>query len=386
MRRDKNGEDKCRFASRVWKDRGAAPAGRTTRRCGLSTRWIATTTSSSEPATTGSTAAAYLAAAGRTRPGPRASSTTSVGRPSRSGSSPGSTPASRATPIWCRCCRAAWSRISRLDVRLQRRRFSSYTPDPTNPGWGLLVDNEDSDATARAFRALTLGDDEYGGLEPLPRADRPARRADLADRARAAAARPTRCVALVDDEQLWAALTAGPARVADLGVLPRRPGPRGGGDRRADRHVRVGPLRGPGPERLLPLPRRRRRVGEWDVPDRRDGRRDRGPPAGGGLGRRARWSPAPRSSRSTRAARSLAAGRSIRSARTGDGPRRLRAGHAGPAARGGRRRAARRSGGGRGGGCPAQGQPAAAPVAGPAGSRCRRWLPPSRAPSTSTRH
>ena len=42
-----------------------------------------------------------------------------------------------------------------LDVRLVRRRYSSYTPLPSAPGPGLLVDNEDAAATAAAFAALT---------------------------------------------------------------------------------------------------------------------------------------------------------------------------------------------------------------------------------------
>jgi phytoene dehydrogenase-like protein len=36
-----------------------------------------------------------------------------------------------------------------LDVRLVRRRFSSYTPDPRDPSRGLLVDNEADAAAAR---------------------------------------------------------------------------------------------------------------------------------------------------------------------------------------------------------------------------------------------
>ena len=50
-----------------------------------------------------------------------------------------------------------------LDLRLIRRRFSSYTPVPGDPDRGLLVDNGDEAATRAAFRALTGGDDAYAG-------------------------------------------------------------------------------------------------------------------------------------------------------------------------------------------------------------------------------
>ena len=41
-----------------------------------------------------------------------------------------------------------------LQIRLARRRYSSYTPDPGNPGRGLLVDNGDAAATAASFTAV----------------------------------------------------------------------------------------------------------------------------------------------------------------------------------------------------------------------------------------
>ncbi|WP_374970798.1 phytoene desaturase family protein [Terrabacter sp. BE26] len=50
-----------------------------------------------------------------------------------------------------------------LDLRLIRRRFSSYTPVPSDPARGLLVDNGDEQATRAAFRALTGGDEAYAG-------------------------------------------------------------------------------------------------------------------------------------------------------------------------------------------------------------------------------
>src|SRR5690606_19963788 len=41
-----------------------------------------------------------------------------------------------------------------LRLRLARRRYSSYTPVPGEPRAGLLVDNEDAQATARSFAAV----------------------------------------------------------------------------------------------------------------------------------------------------------------------------------------------------------------------------------------
>ena len=96
-----------------------------------------------------------------------------------------------------------------LDIRLARRRYSSYTPDPKDPGWGLLVDTADEAATAHAFRALTLGDDEYAGWRTFhARIARLARRVwpTLLEPLRSADAMRT----LVDDEALWVALTRVP--------------------------------------------------------------------------------------------------------------------------------------------------------------------------------
>lgn len=44
-----------------------------------------------------------------------------------------------------------------LDIRLRRRRYSSYTPDPAAPERGILVDTHDAAATADSF-ARTTGD------------------------------------------------------------------------------------------------------------------------------------------------------------------------------------------------------------------------------------
>jgi phytoene dehydrogenase-like protein len=50
-----------------------------------------------------------------------------------------------------------------LDVRLRRRRYSSYTPYGGDRG--LLVDNGDDAATASGFRALTGGDREFAAWQ-----------------------------------------------------------------------------------------------------------------------------------------------------------------------------------------------------------------------------
>ncbi|NQX11658.1 NAD(P)/FAD-dependent oxidoreductase [Microbacteriaceae bacterium VKM Ac-2855] len=47
----------------------------------------------------------------------------------------------------------------RLDIRLARRRYSSYTPDPTDPSRGLLVDTADAAATAASFAGIGAADD-----------------------------------------------------------------------------------------------------------------------------------------------------------------------------------------------------------------------------------
>src|SRR5690606_27031359 len=51
-----------------------------------------------------------------------------------------------------------------LSIRLARRRYSSYTPDPRRPGSGLLVDNGDAAATAAGLGAdNSAWHDFYGG-------------------------------------------------------------------------------------------------------------------------------------------------------------------------------------------------------------------------------
>lgn len=63
-----------------------------------------------------------------------------------------------------------------LDVRLVRRRFSSYTPDPRHPERGLLVDNADAAATRASFAAIgaeadaEAWDEFYGDTAAVARA------------------------------------------------------------------------------------------------------------------------------------------------------------------------------------------------------------------------
>jgi len=49
-----------------------------------------------------------------------------------------------------------------LDIRLARRRYSSYTPVPGGPEKGLLVDNLDAAATASSFARIGEGSDAAG--------------------------------------------------------------------------------------------------------------------------------------------------------------------------------------------------------------------------------
>ncbi|WP_404389184.1 phytoene desaturase family protein [Humibacillus xanthopallidus] len=96
-----------------------------------------------------------------------------------------------------------------LDLRLIRRRFSSYTPVPGDPDRGLLVDNADTSATRAAFRALTGSDDAHAGWS-----DFYGRMARLAERVFPTVLEPLRSQsdvrALVDDDELFDALTTRP--------------------------------------------------------------------------------------------------------------------------------------------------------------------------------
>ncbi|GAA1997173.1 NAD(P)/FAD-dependent oxidoreductase [Microbacterium pumilum] len=96
-----------------------------------------------------------------------------------------------------------------LHIELRRRRYSSYTPDPGDPGRGILIDTADAAATAQSF-LRTTGD-----------ATEAARYARLADRLGVAARAlfPTVIEPLVrratvrervEDDELWADLVEQP--------------------------------------------------------------------------------------------------------------------------------------------------------------------------------
>ena len=96
-----------------------------------------------------------------------------------------------------------------LDVRLVRRRYSSYTPVPADPSRGVLVDTAEEGATRAAFRALTGDDDAYTGWTEFY-----SRMARLAARVFPTALEPLRSRedvrALVGDDALFDALTTRP--------------------------------------------------------------------------------------------------------------------------------------------------------------------------------
>ncbi|KQS00817.1 hypothetical protein ASG12_00520 [Williamsia sp. Leaf354] len=96
-----------------------------------------------------------------------------------------------------------------LDVRLVRRRFSSYTPVPRRPETGLLVDNGDTDATRQSFAAVTGSDADHAAWQRFY--DRMGR---LAHRVFPTVTEPLRSAseirALVDDDELWSALVERP--------------------------------------------------------------------------------------------------------------------------------------------------------------------------------
>ncbi len=103
-----------------------------------------------------------------------------------------------------------------LDVRLVRRRFSSYTPLPQDPSRGLLIDTEDHAATRQSFVAATGDTVDYEAWH-----DFYGRMGRLAERIWPTVTQPLRSAAsmreLVDDDDLWAALTERP-----LGELVRQ--------------------------------------------------------------------------------------------------------------------------------------------------------------------
>lgn len=96
-----------------------------------------------------------------------------------------------------------------LDIRLARRRYSSYTPVPGDPdGAGLLIDNTDAAATAASFTRVGAAEDAeafdrvYESTGELARALWPTVTEPLLTRSEARA--------LVGDDELWQALIERP--------------------------------------------------------------------------------------------------------------------------------------------------------------------------------
>ena len=96
-----------------------------------------------------------------------------------------------------------------LDVRLVRRRYSSYTPLPASPATGLLVDHEDQRATAAAFAAVTGSGAEHEAWQRFY-----GRMATLAQRVFPTVLEPLRSAdavrELVGDDEMWRALVERP--------------------------------------------------------------------------------------------------------------------------------------------------------------------------------
>jgi len=96
-----------------------------------------------------------------------------------------------------------------LDVRLIRRRYSSFTPLPGDPRRSVLVDTGDGAATARAFAALSGSEGEYREWERFY-----GRMTSLAQRLFPTVLEPLRAsgdvASLVGDDELWHALTERP--------------------------------------------------------------------------------------------------------------------------------------------------------------------------------
>jgi phytoene dehydrogenase-like protein len=90
-----------------------------------------------------------------------------------------------------------------LDIRLERRRFSSYTPDPARPGSGLLIDRLDPAGTEAGLGADAAAWDRfYGGTERMAQAMFPTVTEPLLTRAEAKRA--------LDDDAVWRDLIEAP--------------------------------------------------------------------------------------------------------------------------------------------------------------------------------
>jgi len=96
-----------------------------------------------------------------------------------------------------------------LDLRLVRRRYSSYTPNPADPARGLLIDTEDPKATRASFVAVTGDDRDFVSWERFY-----GRMAALAHQVWPTVLEPLRPSAelreLAGDDELWDALTTRP--------------------------------------------------------------------------------------------------------------------------------------------------------------------------------
>ena len=96
-----------------------------------------------------------------------------------------------------------------LDLTLVRRRYASFTPLPSAPSRGLLVDKGDEAATASAFASLTGSGAEFEQWQRFY-----ARMTSLAERVFPTMLEPLRSQAqvreLVDDDDLWRSLVRRP--------------------------------------------------------------------------------------------------------------------------------------------------------------------------------
>lgn len=96
-----------------------------------------------------------------------------------------------------------------LDIRLRRRRYSSYTPDPSDPSRGILVDTADAAATTASFARVTGSSAEaerfsdlYERLAPAARLLFPTMTEPLRRRSEVRG--------LLRDDELWADLVERP--------------------------------------------------------------------------------------------------------------------------------------------------------------------------------
>jgi phytoene dehydrogenase-like protein len=96
-----------------------------------------------------------------------------------------------------------------LNVRLLRRRYASFTPRPSRPAEGLLIDNGDRAGTALGFATMTGSGAEFGQWQRFH-----SRMASLAGRIFPTVLEPLRSQEqvreLVADDELWASIVLRP--------------------------------------------------------------------------------------------------------------------------------------------------------------------------------